>query len=94
MKYTDVVVPKEAFDERRSPLSSETRFEYAIEVGGSVLNHKRFATPEDAYFYGVALANARDRERCGHEIVKRRVVMRRVTFGKWKPLKRDTKHET
>ena len=91
MKATEVVIPKDAYDERHSPLSSEKLTEYAIEAGGSVLNNRRYATPEDAYFYGCVLQNARDRERFGRVMIKRRVVRRRVTFGKWEPVERGAK---
>ncbi len=86
MKATDVVTPRDVLDERRSPRASETRIEFAVESGGMVLNSKRYNTPEDAYFYGCLIANARDRERCGHIMIRRRVVTRRVTFGTWEPV--------
>lgn len=89
MKEADVAVPASALDTRRSPLGEETRTEYAVEAGGSVLSHKRFTTQEDAYFYGCLLPNARDRERCGHVMIKRRVVQRRVVFNKWTPSSED-----
>jgi len=85
VRATSVAVPASALDTRRSPLAEETRTEYAVEAGGSVLSHRRFATREDAYFYGCLLPNARDRERCGHVMVKRRVVQRRVVFDRWIP---------
>lgn len=85
MRATSVEVPTSALDTRRSPLSEETRTEYAVEAGGSVLSHKRFATLEDAYIYGCLLANVRDRERCGRVMIKRRVVQRRVVFDRWIP---------
>lgn len=85
VRAMSVAVPAIALDARRSPIAEETRTEYVVEIGGSVLSHKRFATREDAYFYGCLLANARDRERRGRVMVKRRVVQRRVTFGRWMP---------
>ena len=93
MRATSVVVPTSALDTRRSPLSKETRTEYAVEAGGLVLSHKRFATHEDAYFYGCLLANACDRERCGRVMIKRRVVQRRVVFGKWTPVTQQERKE-
>lgn len=86
MKATEVVPPKSALDNRRSPLTARTLMEYAVKAGGSVLNHTRFATPQDAYFYGCALPNARDRERCGRVLVRREVVMRRVCYGEWEEM--------
>lgn len=83
MKAAEVVTPQSALDNRRSPLAEGVRVEYAIRAGGSVLNHRRFASPEDAYFYGCAIPNARDRERYGHVIVRREVVMRLVRYGEW-----------
>ena len=88
MKATEVEIPQSAFDNRRSPLTKVTLVEYAVKAGGSVLNHKRFATQEDAYFYGCAIPNARDRERYGRVLVKREVVMRHVCYGEWKAMER------
>lgn len=87
MKASEVAIPQSAFDNRRSPLTEGTFTEYAVKAGGSVLNHKRFATPQDAHFYGCALQNAKDRERYGRVMVKREVVMRRVHYGKWENMK-------
>ena len=81
MKATEVIIPDSAIDHAKSPNSNGSQIEYAVEAGESVLNHRRYSSFDDAQFYGVALANARDRERCGHVMVKRRVVQRRVTFG-------------
>ena len=83
MKATEVVTPQSALDNRRSPLTKGTCVEYAVKAGGSVLNHTRFATQEDARFYGCAIPNARDRERYGRVLVKREVVMRYVCYGEW-----------
>ena len=91
MKASELTIPKESLDERPSPNTSETRTEYAVRVGGIVLSHKRFATPTDAYFFGVALGNAIDRERCGRVLVKRDVVMRRVCYGEWESVEGGTK---
>ena len=85
MKATDLKIPPDALDHRRSPRDSEMRVEYAVEAGGMVLSPKRYNTAEDAYFYGCVLANARDCERYGRTMILRRVVSRRVTFGKWMP---------
>ena len=84
MKATEVEIPESAFDNRRSPLSEGIFEEFAVKAGGSVLNHRRFATQSDAYFYGCALPNARDRERYGRVMVRREVVVRRVYYGEWK----------
>lgn len=86
MKATEFVTPKSALDNRRSPLDEGTLVEYAVKAGGSVLNHTRFATPQDAFFYGCAIPNARDRERCGRVLVKREVVMRCVCYGEWEDM--------
>ena len=86
MKATEVKIPQSAFDNRRSPLTAGTLVEYAVKAGGSVLNHRRFATPQDAYFYGCAIPNARDRERYGRVLVRREVVMRCVCYGEWKDM--------
>lgn len=85
MKALDVEIPPYALDNRRSPRDSEIRIEYAIGAGGMVLSPKRYNTAEDAYFYGCVIANACDRERYGRIMIPRRVVSRRVTFGKWVP---------
>jgi len=86
MKASEVVIPRDVLAEIKSPRTSVTYYEYAVAVGGSVLNHKRYNTPEDAYFYGCALANARDRERWHHILVERRVVRRKVVIGDWEPI--------
>ena len=91
MKATEVETPQSALDNRRSPLTKGTCIEYAVKAGGSVLNHRRFATQEDAYFYGCALPNARDRERYGRVLVKREVVMRYVRYGEWEATKEGAK---
>lgn len=91
MKATEVVTPQSALDNRRSPLTKGTLVEYAVKAGGSVLNHRRFATREDAYFYGCAIPNARDRERYNRVLVKREVVMRYVCYGEWKDAKGGAK---
>lgn len=91
MKATEFVTPQSALDNRRSPLTEGTLLEYAVAAGSSVLNHRRFATPEDAYFYGCAIPNARDRERCGRVLVRREVVMRRVCYGKWEDVEGGAK---
>ena len=91
MKATEVEIPQSAFDNRRSPLTKGMFVEYAVRAGGSVLNHKRFATQEDAYFWGCALPNARDRERYGRVLVKREVVMRHVCYGEWKVIEGGAK---
>lgn len=86
MKSSEVVIPREALAEWKSPRTSITYYEYAVAAGGSVLNHTRYNTPEDAYFYGCALGNARDRERCNRILVKRQVVRRKVVIGDWEPV--------
>ena len=83
MKVTEVTIPDSAIDHAMSPNTNGSRIEYAVEAGGAVLSHRRYSSFDDAQFYGVALANARDREWCGHVMVKRRVVQRLVTFGEW-----------
>ena len=87
MKASEVAIPKDALSEAWSPRSSATYDEYAVEVGGSVLGKKRYRTAEDAYFWGCALGNAKDRETYGRVMVKRRVVKRKVTFGEWEKVK-------
>lgn len=91
MKAHEVKIPQDALDNRRSPLDSEIRIEYAINAGGMVLSPKRYNTAEDANFYGRVLANACDRERYGRIMMPRRVVSRRVIFGKWMPTEGDAK---
>ena len=91
MKAAEIETPQSALDNRRSPLTKGTRVEYAVKAGGSVLNHRRFATQEDAYFYGCVVPNARDRERYGRVLVKREVVMRHVCFGEWKVMEGGAK---
>ena len=86
MRVSDVEVPQNALDHRTPPLDGETRWEYAVEAGGFVLNHKRYATPDDARLYGCVLADAVDKERYGHIMLQRRVVKRRVVYGEWKPV--------
>ena len=91
MKATEVTIPDSAIDHAKSPNTNGSRIEYAVEAGGVVLSNRRYSSFDDAQFYGVALANARDRERCGYVMIKRRVVQRRVTFGEWE---RGEKGET
>lgn len=88
MKASEVAIPKDALaDMHHSPRSSTTYNEYAVESGGTVLSPKRYRSAEDAYFWGCALGNAKDRETCGRVMVKRKVVKRKVTFGDWEEVK-------
>ena len=73
---------------RQSPRNKTSYFEYAIEAGGSILSHKRYDTPWDAYFE-ILKRKGNDRIRSGKEIVKRRVVGRKVTIGDWEPVRTD-----
>lgn len=75
-----------------SPRNRATFWEYAIEAGGSVLNHTRYATFQDAYFECLVRNNI-DRERCGRVLVKRRVVCRKVVFGEWQEVTSDRKRQ-
>lgn len=73
---------------RQSPMSRTNYMEYAIEAGGTVLSHKRYDTPFDAWFE-ILKRKSNDRIRTGKEIIRRRVVGRKVTIGDWNPVKTD-----
>ena len=69
---------------RSSPRESMAYIEYAIEAGDSVLSHKRYDSYEDAHFECL-LRNAKERQRVGHPMIRRRVVFRLVSIGDWFP---------
>ena len=68
----------------KSPRESMSYVEYAIEAGGSVLSHKRYDSYEDAHFECL-VRNAKERERTGRPMIRRRVVFRLVSIGDWNP---------
>ena len=83
MKASEVKPLPEAILKPWSPNRPTTCREYAVAACGTVISPTRYATAEDAYFYGVLIHNHMDREKCGHIILPRKVVSREVTFGEW-----------